>query len=59
MTGPGVTMSQLYKRAGIILKRLEKRNGSLKSLVFSTNETDLRTKKKLYAILCKTLKCMF
>ena len=50
-------MSQFYKLAGRILRDLERKNGSLKSLIFNYPHADLRLKKKLYAILCKTVKC--
>ena len=50
-------MAGFYKRAGNVLKDLERREGSLKSIVFTSQSIDLRTKKKLYALLCKTLKC--
>ncbi len=50
-------MSQFYRRAGKILRDFERRKGSLKSLVFNSKSVDLRMKKKLYAVLCRTIKC--
>ena len=49
-------MSQFYRKAGDVLKKLEAKNGSLKSLVFNSHN-DLRTKKKIYAVVYKTLRC--
>jgi len=47
-------MSELYKTAGCILRDFQKKKGSLKSLVFGS-AIDLRTKKKIFALLCKTV----
>lgn len=47
--------SRLYKDAAEILSRMEKKQGSLKSLVFS--QTFSVSKKKVYALVCQTLKC--
>ena len=52
-------MSQFYGEAVSILKRLERRNGSLKSLVFCSQDKSLRQKKRLYALVYKTLKCEY
>ena len=47
--------SRLYRDAAEILSRMEKKQGSLKSLVFS--QTFSVSKKKVYALVCQTLKC--
>ena len=50
-------MAEFYRMAGNVLKDLQRREGSLKSVVFLSQNVNLRTKKKLYALLYKTLKC--
>lgn len=56
VTGVCTQMAEFYKRAGDVLRDLEKSGGSLKSIVFQLKSGDLRTKKKLYVLLSKTLK---
>src|SRR6266511_479208 len=45
-----------YKQAAEILKKLLLHEGSIKSLTLAD---DVREKKKMYAIICETLKCKF
>ena len=52
-------MAAFYREAALILKRLEKKKGSLKSLVFSTRMKNpcISYQKKLFALTSQTLKC--
>ena len=55
-TSPNV-MEVVYKRAALVLKRLQRKEGSLKSLVFSTKSNDVISfRKQIYAIVAETLK---
>ena len=49
-------MDGLYREVARVLKRLEGKQGSLKSLVFASERTCSR-KKKLYALASQTIKC--
>ena len=50
-------MEVVYKRAALVLKRLQRKEGSLKSLVFSTKSNDVISfRKQIYAIVAETLK---
>ena len=52
-------MATFYREAAFILKRLEKRKGSLKSLIFPARKRTacISYRKKLYALTSQTLKC--
>lgn len=45
--------ASVYKLAASIIRKSDSKRGSIKSLVFNSNSTQ---KKRLYALVCKTLK---
>jgi putative methyltransferase len=44
-----------YKQAADILAKLSSKEGSIKSLTLADN---VKEKKKMYALICETLKCV-
>ena len=48
-------MSATYKLAASIIRKSDTKRGSIKSLVFNSNTSSVQ-KKKLYALVCNTLK---
>ena len=51
-------MELVYKRAAETLDRLRGREGSLKSIVFSSKTRDtVSFRKQVYAVAAETLKC--
>ena len=51
-------MQFVYRRAAEVLDRLQGREGSLKSIVFSRRSKETVTfRKKVYAVAAETLKC--
>jgi hypothetical protein len=45
-----------YQQAASILDRLSQQKGTIKGLTLGDNK--IKDKKKMYAIVCETLKCM-
>jgi len=51
-------MELVYKRAAEVLEKLQRRKGSLKSLVFSKKlNGPVSFRKQVYAVAAETLKC--
>ena len=54
-------MNLVYKEAAEVLRKLEKKQGSLKSLVFNQphahSASTTGRRKKVYALVAQTLKC--
>ena len=50
---------KLYIEASKVLKKLENKQGSLKSLIFTQSHMPNGRKKKVYAVVAQTLKCEF
>ena len=48
---------KLYVEASKVLKRLENKQGSLKSLIFTQPHVPNGRKKKIYAVVAQTLEC--
>ena len=49
-------MEQLYTETANIIEQAKKRKGSIKGLCFASS---YKNKKKLYALVCQTIKCEF
>lgn len=50
---------KLYIEASKVLKKLENKQGSLKSLIFTQSHMSNGRKKKVYAVVAQTLKREF
>ena len=50
---------KLYVEASKVLKKLENKQGSLKSLIFTQSHLPNGRKKKIYAVVAQTLECEF
>ena len=48
---------KLYVEASKVLKKLENKQGSLKSLIFTQPHVPNGRKKKIYAVVAQTLEC--
>ena len=50
-------MSLFYQHAATILDKLNRRQGTIKGLVIG--DPKVKDKKKMYALICETLKCKY